>query len=83
MTDYEVKVQADQAPNPLQVLTEIRVDHRLTGIDLAPKAVEDAIRLSEEKYCSVGAMLGKSVQIRSTFNIEPAVLEELVTVPNW
>jgi len=73
-----VTVEADQAPNPPQVFTEIRIDHRLTGIDLAPKAVEDALRLSEEKYCSVGAMLGKTAQIRSTFNIERAPVEEVL-----
>jgi len=78
VTDYEVTVEADQAPNPPQVFTEIRIDHRLTGIDLAPKAVEDALRLSEEKYCSVGAMLGKTAQIRSTFNIERAPVEEVL-----
>ena len=76
VTDYEVRVEADQAKNPPQVFTEIRIDHRLTGIDVAPQAVEDAIRLSEEKYCSIGAMLGKTACIRSTFHIAAAQAEE-------
>ncbi len=76
MTDYEVRVEADQATYPPQVFTEIRIDHRLAGIDVAPQAVEDAIRLSEENYCSVGAMLGKPARIKSTFNIAAARPEE-------
>ena len=82
VADYEVRVEADQAPDPPQVFTEIRIEHRLTGINLAAKAVEDAIRLSEEKYCSVGAMLGKTAQIRSTFSIEPAEVEEFAGFPS-
>ena len=80
VTDYEVKIEADQAPDPPQVFTEIRIDHRLTGIELAPKAVEDAIRLSEEKYCSVGAMLGKTARIRNKFEITATELEEFAVM---
>src|SRR5580698_8078544 len=54
VTGYEVKVEADQAPNPPNVFTSVRMRHILTGIDISSQAVEDAIRLSEEKYCSVG-----------------------------
>ena len=75
---YEVTVEADQAPTPPQVFTAVRIHHLITGVDVSPQAVEDAIRLSEEKYCSVGAMIQKSAELHSTFEIVPAMQGELV-----
>lgn len=77
VSDYQVTIEAEQAENPPQIFTQVRIHHILTGSDLATKGVEDAIHLSEEKYCSVGAMLQKTAQIRSTFEILPANVEEL------
>ena len=77
VTDYQVTIEAEQTPNPPQVFTQVRIHHLLTGTDIASKAVEDAIHLSEEKHCSVGAMLQKTADIRSTFEILPANVEEL------
>lgn len=71
VTDYRVTIEADQAPDPPQVFTEVRVHHVITG-DVTPAAVEDAIRLSEEKYCSVGAMIQKSAKVHATYEIIPA-----------
>lgn len=82
VTDYQVSVAAEQAPNPPQVFTEIRIHHTLIGINLGSKAIEDAIHLSEEKYCSVGAMLQKAAKIHSTFEILPANVEELGRAPS-
>lgn len=72
VTGYEVKVEADQAPNPPNVFTSVRIRHILTGVEISSQAVEDAIRLSEEKYCSVGAMVQKSAELHTTFEIVPA-----------
>lgn len=80
VTDYQVSVEAEQTANPPQVFTEIRIHHILLGTDLGTKAVEDAINLSEEKYCSVGAMLQKTAKIHSTFEILPANVEELAAL---
>ncbi len=71
VTGYEVKVEADQAPNPPQVFTQVRIHHIVTGDDVSAQAVEDAIRLSEEKYCSVGAMVKLSAKLHTTFEIVP------------
>jgi putative redox protein len=71
VTGYEVTVEADQTPDPPQVFTKVRIHHTLTGIDVSPQAVADAIRLSEEKYCSVGAMVKQTAQIESTYEIVP------------
>jgi len=80
VTGYEVKVEADQAPNPPQVFTHVRIHHVITGGDVSPRAVEDAIRLSEEKYCSVGAMVQKSAELHTTFEIVSATEAVLVEV---
>ncbi len=61
-TAVEVHAQAEKAPNPPRVYTEIKLTYRVVG-KVSPKAVEDAVRLSEEKYCSVAAMLNKTAKI--------------------
>ena len=71
VTDYRVTIEADQASEPPQVFTEVRIHHIITGTDVSPEAVKDAIRLSEEKYCSVGAMVEKTAKIHATFEIIP------------
>ena len=43
-----------QASNPLQVFTWVRTHRTISGQDVPAQAVEDAIRLWEEKHCSVG-----------------------------
>jgi putative redox protein len=66
-TSLEVRAEAERAASPPAVYTEIRLMYRVGG-KVSPKAMEDAVRLSEEKYCSVAAMLGKTAKI--TFEIE-------------
>ena len=78
VTGYEVKVEADQAPNPPQVFAEVRIHHIVSGIDISAQALEDAIKLSEEKYCSVGAMVKLSAELHTTFEIVPALETALV-----
>jgi len=69
VTGYEVRVEADQADRPPQVFTAVRIHHVITGLDIDVPAVEQAIRLSEEKYCSVGAMVQKTGALHSTYEI--------------
>jgi putative redox protein len=61
-TSLEVRAEADRAATPPTVYTDIRLVYRVGG-DVSHKAVEDAVRLSEEKYCSVAAMLQKTAKI--------------------
>lgn len=75
VTDYKVTIEADQASEPPQVFTSVRIHHIITGVEVSPDAVKDAIRLSEEKYCSVGAMIEKSARIHATFEIIPVEVE--------
>jgi putative redox protein len=67
LASLEVRAEADRAADPPTVYTEIRLVYRVGG-SVSHKAVEDAVRLSEEKYCSVAAMLQKSAKI--TYVIE-------------
>ena len=66
-TSLEVHAEADQAPEPPKVYTAIRLIYRVRG-QVSRKAMEDAVNLSKEKYCSVSAMLEKTATI--TFTIE-------------
>lgn len=78
VTAYEVTVEAEQTPEPPQVFTQVRIRHILSGTDISAQAVEDAIRLSEEKYCSVGAMVKQSAELHTEFEIVPATEAALV-----
>jgi len=66
-TGLEVHVQAERADGYPAVYTEIKLAYRVGG-PVSGKAMEDAVRLSKEKYCSVSAMLEKTAKI--TFSIE-------------
>lgn len=69
VTGYEVRVDAEQAERPPQVFTDIRIHHVVTGVEIDESALQEAIRLSEEKYCSVGAMLQKTASVHTTYEI--------------
>ncbi len=70
VTGYEVKVEADQADRPPQVFTTVRIRHIVTGYGIDPAAIEEAIRLSDEKYCSVGAMVKQTASLVTTYEIQ-------------
>ena len=57
---------ADEAPWPFRT---IHLTYRLRGRDLTAKAVEQAIELSEQKYCSVAATIRGVAEITTEFEI--------------
>ncbi len=67
VTSLEVRATAERAETFPKVFTSIRLVYRVGG-NVTHKAVEDAVRLSKEKYCSVSAMLEKTARIE--FEIE-------------
>jgi putative redox protein len=69
ITGYEVRVEADQPERPPQVFMAVRIHHVLTGFGIDPSAVQQAIRLSEDKYCSVGAMLRQTASLTTTYEV--------------
>jgi putative redox protein len=67
-TSLEVRAEAERAPEPPTVFTEIKLIYRVGG-KVSRKAVEDAVRLSKEKYCSVSAMLEKTAKITAEIEL--------------
>jgi putative redox protein len=62
LTGLRVSAVAEQAPSPPRVFTAIKLTYSVSG-KLSRKAVEDAVALSKEKYCSVSLMLEKAAEI--------------------
>jgi putative redox protein len=70
ITAYSVEATAERREDPPpRVFTKIHLKYVVKGENVTPHAVETAIKLSEEKYCSVGGMLQKAVPITSSFKI--------------
>jgi len=72
VADCEVKLSAERAQTDPKVFTRIRMHFVVKGRSLKPEAVERAIKLSAEKYCSASIMLGKSAEISHTWEIAEA-----------
>jgi putative redox protein len=81
VTGYEVRVEADQAERPPQVFTSVRIHHVVTGFEIDPAAIMEAIRLSEEKYCSVGAMVKQTASLHTTYEIAEEKSQWLTPTP--
>jgi putative redox protein len=64
-TSLEVHATGERAADFPQVYTSIRLTYRVGG-NVTHEAMEHAVRLSKEKYCSVSAMLEKTVTIEFT-----------------
>jgi putative redox protein len=66
-----VSAEAEQAPTPPRTFTKVRLLYKVTALPgerLSRKAVQDAVALSKEKYCSVSKMLEKAAVI--DFDVE-------------
>ena len=63
-TSVEVSAEAERATTPPTVYETIKLTYRVGG-PVAHKAMEDAVRLSREKYCGASAMLEKTAKITS------------------
>ena len=69
----QVKVSAERAAQDPKVFTHIRMHFIVSGSMLPAAAVERAIALSHERYCSASIMLAKTAAITTSFEIvEPA-----------
>ena len=68
----QVKLDAERAAEDPKVFTRIRMHFVVSGRGVPPAAVERAIRLSHDKYCSASIMLGKTATIETSFEIVEA-----------
>ncbi len=76
LTGYEIEVRGvrrDEHPRSWQTL---EVHHILRGHNLSGRGVEQAVKLSEEKYCSVAATLRPTAEITSRITILPAAPDD-------
>lgn len=64
-----VKVTSERADSDPKVFTKIHLHFHVTGRDIPAQAVERAIQMSHDKYCSASIMLGKTADITTSFEI--------------
>ncbi len=69
VTGFEVRAHAERANEHPKVFTEITLEYVVTGHNIDPEAVKRAVELSETKYCSAQAMLGKVANIQHKITI--------------
>ena len=65
-----VKLTAERAPVDPKVFTAINMHFTVTGKAVPAAAVERAIAMSHEKYCSASIMLGKTASITTSFEVQ-------------
>jgi putative redox protein len=63
-------VTSERAPTDPKVFTKIHLHFVVGGRGLSDAAVERAIHLSHEKYCSATIMLGKTAEVTTSFVVE-------------
>ena len=64
-----VKLDADRADTDPKVFTKINMHFTVTGKGVPAAAVERAIAMSHDKYCSASVMLGKTAAISTSFEV--------------
>jgi putative redox protein len=68
LEELQVEVEGERAQEHPRVYTRVHVRYRFAGARLRPEAVARAVRLSQERYCPVSAMLRASVSV--TYEVE-------------
>jgi len=68
--DLEIIVSGERVEEPPRIYKNIYVEYRIKGKDIKERAVQRAIKLSEGKYCSVGAMLKAKANVTSNYIIQ-------------
>jgi putative redox protein len=69
LNDMQVRVRGKRASEYPMIWTDIHITYLIWGQNLQPKDIEQAIQLSEDKYCSVRLMLDKAATITSEYHI--------------
>jgi putative redox protein len=71
VTGYEVLLTGERRDEHPRAFTRIEIVHRVRGRNLSGAAIEEAMRLSDTKYCSVYATLAPSVELVTRYEIVP------------
>ena len=69
VTGLEINVKGEKTDDNPKVYKEVHIEYIVKGKDIAKEAVERAIALSLDKYCSVGATLSKAGRITQSYRI--------------
>lgn len=72
VTGCEVVLKAERADTDPKVFTKLHLNFVVTGNGLKPEAVERAVTLSKDKYCSATAMLGATAEITWDLDLRDA-----------
>jgi putative redox protein len=64
-----VKLRSERADTDPKVFTKIHMHFTVTGKGIPLSAIERAIAMSHEKYCSASIMLGKTAEITTGFEL--------------
>ena len=72
VTGCEVRLEAERAATDPKVFTRIHYHFVVRGRGLKKNLVEQAVRLTHEKYCSATAILAKTAEITKDFEIAEA-----------
>lgn len=75
VTGCTVKLTTERAETEPKVFTKIHMHFVVTGIDLSQSAVERAVAMSHEKYCSASIMLGKTADITTSVEVVSALAQ--------
>lgn len=66
----EISVSGTRVEEPPRIYNHIHVEYRIKGTNITENAVQRAIQLSEDKYCSVGAILKAKAAVKSSHSIQ-------------
>jgi len=69
LTGLEVTVTGEQEPDPPWTYRKIHIHYEVRGKGLSEKAVQSAIKISEEKYCSVAATVRGTAEVTYDYTI--------------
>lgn len=68
--NFEIFVEGQRADEHPRVFTQVDLNFVFEGENLKPKPLEDAVKLSVDKYCSVAGMVNKTAQINWKITIK-------------
>ena len=69
--ELRVELTAERREEHPRIFTKIHMEYVVKGEGIKPSALERAIKLSEQTYCSVSGMLRGNVEITSSYRLEP------------
>lgn len=69
VTDYHVEITGERREEYPRAFVKFHIKHVVKGHNVLEKAVADAIKLSDETYCSVAATVRPTAEIVTSYEI--------------